>query len=359
MENITLYYREGSSDKIYQVILEPEGDGHVVNFAYGRRGSTLQTGCKTSTPVPYEKAKLIYDKLVREKTVKGYSPGESGTPYQHTDKQSQATGILPQLLNPITVKEAVTFVSNPLWVLQQKLDGKRMLLRKTDEEIVGINRTGLITALPQPLVEAAASLPGTFILDGECIGDQLILFDILEHDGEDLRSISYRERLTALMNLVPTTGAHLCTAETAFETAHKAHLFALLRRENKEGVVVKNLLAPYFGGRPASGGDALKCKFAETASFIVEKINQKRSVALRLLDGDQSRPAGNVTVPPNHDLPAVGDVVECRYLYAFKESGCIYQPVYLGVRDDIPFEECTIQQLKFKPADHAQPLKAA
>ena len=99
--NITLYYREGPSDKIYQVSLEPKGEGFVVNFAFGRRGSTLTCGTKTSSPVDYETAKKFYDKLVREKTAKGYTPGEDGTPYQHTDKEQRNTGILPQLLNPI------------------------------------------------------------------------------------------------------------------------------------------------------------------------------------------------------------------------------------------------------------------
>ena len=52
-ENTTLYYREGNSDKIYQVGIEQSGDGFVVNFAYGRRGATLNTGAKTASPVPY------------------------------------------------------------------------------------------------------------------------------------------------------------------------------------------------------------------------------------------------------------------------------------------------------------------
>ena len=37
----TLYYREGSSDKVYQAAIEPAGSQFVVNFAYGRRGATL------------------------------------------------------------------------------------------------------------------------------------------------------------------------------------------------------------------------------------------------------------------------------------------------------------------------------
>jgi bifunctional non-homologous end joining protein LigD len=59
-------------------------------------------------------------------------------------------------------------------------------------------------------------------------------------------------------------------------------------------------------------------------------------------------PAGNVTIPPDHDIPAPGDTVEVRYLYAFEQSGCIYQPVYRGKRDDIVPTDCHVRQLKFK-----------
>ncbi|MEO6848018.1 MAG: WGR domain-containing protein, partial [Chthoniobacterales bacterium] len=101
MESITLYYKEGASDKIYQANLEAKDDGFIVTFAYGRRGSTLNTGAKTSNPVPYESAKKIFDKLIKDKTAKGYTPGEDGTPYQHTDKADEASGVHCQLLNPI------------------------------------------------------------------------------------------------------------------------------------------------------------------------------------------------------------------------------------------------------------------
>jgi bifunctional non-homologous end joining protein LigD len=86
MEQTTLYFRQGSSDKIYQASIEQQNGGYVVNFAFGRRGTTLQTGSKTQSPVSYEEAKGIFDKLVNEKTAKGYTPGEDGTPYQDTDK---------------------------------------------------------------------------------------------------------------------------------------------------------------------------------------------------------------------------------------------------------------------------------
>ena len=125
-------------------------------------------------------------------------------------------------------------------------------------------------------------------------------------------------------------------------------MFDRLKAEGREGVVFKNITAPYTPGRPASGGTQLKHKFCETASFVVGKVNAKRSVSLLLNNDSGLVDAGNVTIPPNHDIPQSGDVVECRYLYAFKESGCIFQPVYLGTRDDITADECVVSQLKFK-----------
>src|SRR6476659_4448146 len=94
-ERVTLYYREGSSDKVYQAAIEPTGELFVVNFAYGRSGTTLSTGTKTSLPVDFDAARKIYDKLVNEKRAKGYTEGPDGTPYQHTEKENRVDGVLP------------------------------------------------------------------------------------------------------------------------------------------------------------------------------------------------------------------------------------------------------------------------
>jgi bifunctional non-homologous end joining protein LigD len=77
-------------------------------------------------------------------------------------------------------------------------------------------------------------------------------------------------------------------------------------------------------------------------------LNDKRSVELRLLNGQGWVQVGNVTIPANHAIPAVGEVVEVRFLYAFKESNALYQPVYLGPRKDIEQHECVLSQLKYK-----------
>src|SRR5207247_598059 len=132
-------FRQGSSDKVYQASILPKDGGYIVTFAYGRRGSTLNAGTKTQSPVSHEAAKAIYDKLVQEHR-------------------------------------------------------------------------------------------------------QILL------------------------------------VEMAFSRTEKTEMFQRLKSEGREGVVFKHINAPYMAGRPNSGGPQRKFKFHATASFIVGKINAKRSV---------------------------------------------------------------------------------
>jgi bifunctional non-homologous end joining protein LigD len=347
MESITLYFKQGSSDKIYQTAIEPSEGGFVVPFAYGRKGTTLTTGNKTPVAVNYDAAKAIYDKLVKEKTAKGYTPGAGGTPYQHTDKKS--TGILPQLLNPIEESQVEKLIADPNYWIQEKWDGRRLMVRKQDDLITGINKLGLKVGVAESLHKDATNCSLDFTLDGEGIDDGLWVFDVLIVGDDEIGGCRYGERYLRLMNLLASfQHPHIHLVETYCTEKQKREAFSSLRSANAEGVVFKHIDAPYVAGRPASGGTQLKFQFRATASFIVSKVNAKRSVSLQLLDGKTLVGAGNVTIPPNHEIPQPGQFVECRYLYAHKASGSIYQPVYLGVRDDIEAGECTTAQLKFK-----------
>jgi bifunctional non-homologous end joining protein LigD len=347
-DRVSLYYREGSSDKIYQIMIEPEGDGFNVNIAYGRRGSTLATGTKTSSLVDYATAKSIFDQLVREKKSKGYAEGEDGTPCQHSDKQ--ASGILPQLLNPIDEAEVKQLLHDDDYCAQEKFDGRHLLVRKQDENIEGINKKGWLIGLPETLVNDIGNLPGSFIPDGESVGDDYHVFDLLERNGENLRPMPYRTRLSRLVNLLLSNSQHqrVRLVETAFSTQQKIAMWERLREENREGIVFKRLEAPYIPGKPNRGGAQLKFKFVATLSAIVAKVNVQRSVEISLLKCQNLVSCGNVTIPANHDIPQVGAIVEVRFLYAHRGSGALYQPVYLGVRNDVEASECRVAQLKYK-----------
>jgi bifunctional non-homologous end joining protein LigD len=181
--------------------------------------------------------------------------------------------------------------------MQEKFDGKRMLILKCDHTITGINRNGRAVALPETIARDAGKIPVEFTLDGECIGDHFIAFDVLERNGEDIRHQSFKTRHVALLSLTTIPWLEcIHFAETAFDMAAKAAMLERLRKEGKEGVVFKKIHAPYIAGRPSSRGDNLKLKFYETASFIVSKVNGKRSVGLILFNGEKVVPVGNVTI---------------------------------------------------------------
>ena len=353
-DRISLYYREGSSDKVYQASIETSGDRFVVNFAYGRRGAALTTGTKTYSPVEYEAAKNIFVKLISEKKAKGYTESRDGTPYQHSEKQ--ASGILPQLLNPVEETDVEALLRDDAYCAQEKFDGRHLLVRKQDKRLEGINKKGLVVGLPGTVADEMRELPRSFILDGESVGDVCHVFDMLESNGENLRPLPYRTRLARLADVLLSNSRHphVRLAVTAFTASQKTELWERLRRENREGIVFKCLDAPYIPGRPNQGGSQLKWKFVATVSAVVAKINARRSVEVSLFQGRSLVSCGNVSIPINHKIPEVGAVVEVRYLYAYRESLALYQPVYLGVRDDVEAGECLVSQLKFMAEERSR-----
>ncbi len=76
-----LIFQGGTSDKVYEVDLCEVGPNqYVVNFRYGRRGSTLKEGTKTALPVAHAKAEQVFDKLVASKVKKGYLDTQTPQP---------------------------------------------------------------------------------------------------------------------------------------------------------------------------------------------------------------------------------------------------------------------------------------
>jgi bifunctional non-homologous end joining protein LigD len=354
IQSASLHFREGSSDKVYQAAVEPKDNGYIVTFAFGRRGSTLNTGTKADVPLPLATAIRVFERLVASKVAKGYKRDDQApTSYQQTGDEGHDTGIRCQLLNPIDDKELVRLLHDKQHCLQEKHDGRRMLVRKQGGEVIGINRRGLVIAIPEPMRHAVEELPVDVLIDGEAVGETLHAFDLLELKSSDIRPRPYLHRYAGLLTLLDPDHPHLRPVTTIIHPADKRAMFETFKQTGSEGVAFKDIEAAFSAGRPNSGGTQLKFKFVESASFIVTIRNAKRSVTLGLFDGSELVGAGNVTIPPNHAVPAVGEVVECRYLYAFRESGSIYQPLYLGKRCDIPSTDCTTDQLKYKTVSEA------
>lgn len=347
-ENISLFFTGGGSDKVYHAQLLEKKPGYIISFQYGRRGSSLQSGTKTTTPVSYAMAKKIFEKLINEKKSKGYSTGESGVAYQNSEMEARVSGVLPQLLNALSESDVQLYLEDDNYILQKKEDGERRLLKHTCNQIIGINRKGLTLNLPASLTEIPQFIP-SFLIDGEIISEMFYAFDLLELGDRLLVDLEYWERFELLKRLVAQIGLPQIVCVSSFEGyQNKKGAFERFQLNKSEGVVFKLLSAPYTPGRPESRGPQMKYKFTETASVLVTRINPgKRSVSISVCDGVKIVPVGNVTVPPNKPVPQPGRVCEVKYLYMF-HGGSLFQPVYLGERDDLDASSCTIKQLKFK-----------
>lgn len=68
-----LFFKEGKSDKVYEIDLCEVSAGHyLVNFRYGRRGTVLKEGTKTPATVNRDEAEKLFAGLEAEKRKKGY-----------------------------------------------------------------------------------------------------------------------------------------------------------------------------------------------------------------------------------------------------------------------------------------------
>ncbi len=365
IERAELYFRQGSSDKVYHLQLVNEDDKWSVEAQWGRRGSALQSDVKVDNST-YEEAKRVYDRILREKTSKGYQIAQATTDGDTPisvglPATKEHSGHVPELLTPIEEPEALRLAEDVTWWFQQKFDGRRLAVQKADGKYSGINKLGQIIPIDSRLSESLALVQAkAFLADGEITDSHFYIWDLLSVNDNDLRAEPYETRYVHLTKLF--RGAHqtLHVCETAMTLKAKRAFVKAMHDANAEGFVCKNRYAAYAGGR---AGQHFKCKFVATASFIVgPKPDKKaddghRSMAVYLLDENRPRFMGMVGVPDRYPLPRVEQVVEVRYLYCHPgPEGKLIQAKYFGkVRDDVELSECTVSQLKLRAGESEPP----
>lgn len=197
MTSTRLFYKDGSSDKEYHAAINEVEEDYTVTFAFGRRGTALSAGAKTLAPVTLEKAQAIYDKLVAEKTAKGYMPDGTGALFAQSDAAGRVSGLHPQLLNSIGEDAAQAYLADDSWCLQEKFDGKRIMAAVVSGTAEGSNRKGLFVSMPQEISDALSRLPDC-ILDGELLGGSYRVFDLVTLGPDSLRDLPYKERYARL-----------------------------------------------------------------------------------------------------------------------------------------------------------------
>lgn len=383
--SVSLFFQEGSSDKVYEGAIVEEPDGtFTVQVAWGRRGAPLQRGTK-AVKVTLARAEAALDKVVREKKGKGYEEvtataapaavappvGQGSASKAGVGSRRARLGQAAQLLTSCAPDELEGLLADEAWVAQQKLDGARVLVHVPGSgqarEVVATNRAGEVTELASAelLSCLAEATPGS-ILDGELVGGEYHAFDLLQHGTQDLRGAGYLDRWLELDALVDQLSGPVRLVAVARTEAEKRALFARLEAERAEGIVFKRRDAPYVPGRPASGGAQRKHKFVKSADVVIV-ANAGNAYAMVVLDAEGAeRSVGKVFAGTTNASRKALDarlgagerpVAEVEYLYATDDEQ-LFQPVFLRLREDKAAEECTLDQLVRTNRDVVAPRKS-
>ena len=361
IRTIRLFFQEGTSDKLYNATIYEDRGKYTVHVEWGRRGSSLQEGNK-AVRVTRAEADRTFDRLVREKRAKGYEeitaavqpaavapPVGQGSASKGGGPKRQVVGHAAQLLTALEDDELDRFLTDDAMIAQQKLDGVRVLVHVGDT-LVATNRSGQPTQMARGALGGLEYLPKGTIVDGEVLGTELWLFDVLAFAGDDVRARGYLERWRLLdEELEPalTGDARILPLANGRRAKHTLH--DKLRRAGAEGIVFKHRDAPYTSGR---GTTQRKYKFLKSADvLIVENVGNAYRMAV--WDGRQLFDVGRVfagtTNASRKDLDdrlGRGEtiVAEVRYLYATDDHQ-LFQPVFVARREDKEADDCVRGQL--------------
>lgn len=123
IRNSRLRYQKDKSDKVYEVDLveltSGEPSRYLVNFRYGRKGSTLREGTKTRDPVTLEQAERLFDSVVVSKVNKGYQDQNALSSYTSLQPKQPSSGFDHNtLINRIEQESSPYELARQIWRLR-------------------------------------------------------------------------------------------------------------------------------------------------------------------------------------------------------------------------------------------------
>lgn len=261
--------------------------------------------------------------------------------------------MLAQLMPEHT--EAKIYLNNPAWVVEQKLDGERLIIEVNNREANGFNRKGEYTKVPDNIAANfdRKAFDGTWMFDGELLGGKYFIFDCIAAADPKTTFTIYPELkhqarfdfLKTMMDRWTPTNIELIPHA---EGTLKQPFYDACFNNHAEGVVFKLNLGHYRPGKRTI--EMLKCKFTTTAEVVVTELHRDGSelgVSTGIYHGTQMVDAGGCKIPKEAlEFLKEDDVIEVRYLYASPDHKLV-QPIWLRPRFDKSPVECDTSQLKY------------
>ena len=193
----------------------------------------------------------------------------------------------PKFVKPMQCKAVTKLPEEADWTFEIKFDGYRCLALKNGSEVTLLSRNEnqLNDRFPN-IVEAIGELPGAFALDGEIVAldekgrpsFQLLqnnvsrplavffyAFDLLNHDGEDLRQLPIEDRRKLLNELLPQSSDPLRLSPLL--EAPAGQVLDAVRKLGLEGVVGKRGGSVYEAGERS--GAWIKQRTDREQEFVI------------------------------------------------------------------------------------------
>jgi bifunctional non-homologous end joining protein LigD len=361
VRSISLYSDANGSDKVYNVQIVKEGDGFLVNFQNGARLGRMAGGSKTPAPVDMAKAEKKFDALVKEKMngSSRYRPNpfvedadNATAAYVAPVSSKVASGAATMMLSEVKDEDhRQALLNDRNFVVEEKYDGVYTKAIVKDGVVTGSNKKGFVVGVYEVLQNALAGAGKTFTIDAEQVGDHLYVFECPGVNGGVPKS-TYQQRKDALEGLgIEGSNIHIVRS-SGTDRASKLAKIEEVRARGGEGVVFKDLRAPYEDG---ISKNVIKDKFTASATLVVLEHNTTvRSIVTGATDANGTMVRmKSVTVAPSAPMPAVGAIIEVKYLYAAPGTHALQQPSYKGLRPEQDLSDCVLSQLKYKVAlDH-------
>jgi len=243
----------------------------------------------------------------------------------------------------ISFSTAQQFLTDQHMMMQQKIDGVRVTIVKTDN-VKGYNKRREHISIPTWLEEAFLVLPNkTWIIDGELCKGSFHCFELFSAPGGRAGLRNYADRTTMLTALVVSMdNPRVRIPRIAYSTRSKAELLAELKVGGAEGVVFKS-------GRitPQQVHLSYKFKFVFTVDGVVlrKRVDGKAAIEVGVLKEGEWIPIGRCKVLEEiQDTMVPQQVVEVRYR-KLSSKGKLIEPIFVRKRCDKKFYECVYEQL--------------
>lgn len=322
--------------------IEPTADDETVKRAYRRLVKIHRADRDGDDSTEFRKIQTAYDSIMDKRHPKIIEKHIEIEDIEPSPVQTDNL-ITPQLLTEIDKSELDQYLNDPNFCAQEKKDGKHLTLQILNNQLIVRNRKGISCGCAPEFEPSLRQCNHDVLIDGEQVNGIFWTWDILEFDGLNMRNLPYHMRHAKLSSL--SFGPNIKILKYSSTKEEKLALYNYLQSSCKEGIVFKRLSAPYSSGK---GPDQFKLKFyAECSVIVVAGRPGKASIGMELFNNGQREFVGYCSCNRH---PPIGSIAEIKYLYAY-HGGCLYQPSFKELRDDIDISECTTSQLKYKSED--------